>query len=482
MALLNNLHPPLIWKYFEEITQIPRSSKHEERIVEYLINFALQHNLEYKKDAIGNLLIYKPASPGKDTTPLIVLQSHVDMVCEKNSDYTHDFLTDPIKPYIDGEWVKAMGTTLGADDGIGMAAMMAVLADQSLQHGSLECLFTVDEETGLTGAFELQKDFFTGKTLINLDSEDEGELFIGCAGGIDTKAVFDFTYQFVEENQMAFLVSVTGLQGGHSGDEIHKGLGNAVKIMTQLIWEVTTSLGAKLNRFDGGNLKNASPREAFATIIIDQNKKPLFYSLIHEFIEKKADEFSQTEIGLSINFDEIPTPEFQLETEFQNHLIKSLLDCPHGVIALSKDIAGLVETSSNLASIKFIDKKQVLITTSQRSSVDSAKREISSKVARIFSLAGADIEHSNSYPGWTPDLNSKILAKTSEIYYSVFKTQPKVKAIHAGLECGLFLEKSPGLDMISFGPTLRGVHSPDERLYIPSVEKFWRLLVTVVSS
>jgi len=482
MSRLNSLYPSLIWKYFDEITQIPRPSKHEERIIEYLIEFANQQNLKYKKDAVGNLLINKPASPGKNSLSVIVLQSHVDMVCEKNSDYDHDFLIDPIKPYIDGDWVKASGTTLGADDGIGMAAMLAVLADKTLQHGPLECLFTIDEETGLNGAFELQEAFFTAKTLINLDSEEESELFIGCAGGIDTKAVFDFNYKFVEDKQKAFLVSVTGLKGGHSGDEIHKGHGNAVKIMAELLWEAFISLGVKLNRFDGGNLKNAIPREAFATIILEQNNEAQFYSLIRQFTETKTKAFSSIDAGLSISFDEIPVPEFKLEKEFQHGLLKSLLDCPNGVIAWSKEIPGLVETSTNLASVKFLEKKQVQVISSQRSSVDLAKRELASKVAHTFSSAGAQTEHSKGYPGWTPDLNSKILAKTIEAYFRLFNTKPKVKAIHAGLECGLFLEKSPGMDMISFGPTMMGVHSPDERLYIPSVEKFWKLLVQVLST
>jgi dipeptidase D len=482
MNLLPDLNSSAIWKYFEEITQIPRPSKHEERIIDYLIEFAGKHNLACKKDPIGNVLISKPASCGKENGEVFVLQSHVDMVCEKNAGVSHDFLNDPIKPYIDGEWVKATGTTLGADDGIGMAAMLAVLSDTTLIHGPLECLFTVDEETGLTGAFELQDGFFTGKTLINLDSEDEGELYIGCAGGIDTKAIFDFTYQGVEGQQKAFLVSVTGLQGGHSGDEIHKGFGNAVKIMTQLLWETYNTLGAGLNRFDGGNLKNAIPREAFATIIVDNENEQRFYSLLNQFTESKKKEFAQTDAGLSISYDEIPTPDFKLDKKFQKGMIKALMDCPNGVIAWSKDIPGLVETSTNLASIKFIDKKQVLITTSQRSSVDSAKKELAKNVAQIFSNAGAQIEHSKGYPGWTPNLNSKILSKTSETYRRLFQTEAQIKAIHAGLECGLFLEKSAELDMISIGPTIRGVHSPNERLHIPSVEKFWQLLVEIIKN
>ena len=480
MNLLPNLNPSSIWKYFGEITQIPRPSKHEERIIDYLIEFAGKHNLVCKKDQIGNVLISKSATIGKENDQVIVLQSHVDMVCEKNATISHDFLNDPIKPYIDGEWVKATGTTLGADDGIGMAAMLAVLTDTTLTHGPLECLFTVDEETGLTGAFELQNGFFSGKTLINLDSEDEGELYIGCAGGIDTKAIFDYTYQAIEGHKKAFLVSVTGLQGGHSGDEIHKGFGNAVKIMAQLIWETYNMLAVGLNRFDGGNLKNAIPREAFATIFVDQDNEQQFYAFIHQFTESKKKEFSETESDLSISFDEIPIPDFRLEEDFQNRLIKSLLDCPHGVISWSTEIPGLVETSTNLASVKFIDKKQVHITTSQRSSVDSAKKEVAKNIAQIFSTAGAQIEHSKGYPGWTPNLNSKILSKTAETYRRLFQTEPKIKAIHAGLECGLFLEKSSGLDMISIGPTLRGVHSPNERLHIPSVEKFWQLLVEII--
>jgi dipeptidase D len=480
MTILNNLQPTSLWQYFEAITKIPRPSKKEEKIISFLIEFAKLNNLELKKDDVGNLLMFKPASNSKRNSPTVVLQSHVDMVCEKNASKIHDFTKDPLDVYIEGEWVKADGTTLGADDGIGIAAMLAILSDSSLEHGPLECLFTVDEETGLTGAFELSAGFFKGKTLINLDSEDEGELFIGCAGGIDTSAIFDFSCQPVFENYKSYQISVTGLQGGHSGDEIHKGRGNAIKIITNFLSEAFEKTGAELHRLEGGNLKNAIPREAFATVLLPPAMEKQFLSLCHSYLGKTHQELLQTEPSYSFATAPVPTPETKLEKEFANRLINALSDCPHGVISWSRDIDDLVETSTNLASIKFISDKQVLVTTSQRSSVETEKHSIAQRVEAIFSAAGAKVSHSKGYPGWTPNLQSQLLQITSNVYFDLFKEKAKIKAIHAGLECGLFLEKYPGLDMISFGPTIKGAHSPDERLHIPSVDKFWKLLLNVL--
>lgn len=480
MAIFDNLPPSSLWQYFEAITKIPRPSKKEEKIISFLIDFANLHNLKFKKDDAGNLLVCKPASESKKDSPTIVLQSHVDMVCEKNASKVHDFNNDPLDVYIDGEWVKAKGTTLGADDGIGVAAMMAVLSDSSIEHGPLECLFTVDEETGLTGAFELSAGFFKGKILINLDSEDEGELFIGCAGGIDTSAVFDFTYQTVSHRYKSYLISVTGLQGGHSGDEIHKNRGNAIKIIASFLSQAITNTDADLHRLEGGNLKNAIPREAFATVLIDPSREEQFLTWCESFLEKTKQELLQTEPSFSFVVDPIPTPETKLDKGFTARLLKAILTCPHGVISWSKDIEDLVETSTNLASVKFITNKQILITTSQRSSVETSKHAIAQQVATIFSDAGAGISHSKGYPGWAPNLQSQLLQITSKAYVELFNERAKIKAIHAGLECGLFLEKYPELDMISFGPTIKGAHSPDERLHISSVEKFWKLLLNVL--
>ncbi len=480
MTTLEHLQPQSLWKYFEEITGIPRPSKHEGQIIAFLENFAIEHHLAYKKDKIGNLLIYKPGSKSHNSTSAIVLQCHVDMVGEKNSEVIHDFLKDPIKPYVDGDWVKAKGTTLGADDGIGVAAMMNVLADTSLEHGPLECLFTLDEETGLTGAFELAPNFFSGNTLLNLDSEDEGILFIGCAGGMDTNVKFKYTPQPVLNNYNAYTISITGLLGGHSGDEIHKGRGNAIKIMTDFLLEATRQAGAELHKFEGGNLKNAIPREAFATVLVSASMTESFVNLCKTFVNTIKRTFSTVDPALSFKVDKVTTPDTRLKKDFQLKLLEALKECPHGVIAWSKDIPGLVETSTNLASVRFNENDEILVTTNQRSSIEASRKNVADQIARIFSNAGAEIEHSTGYPGWAPNMNSEILRVTSQTYEDLFSEHPKVTAIHAGLECGLFLEKYPNLDMISFGPTIYGAHSPDERLNIPSVTKFWDLLVEVL--
>src|ERR1035437_4310303 len=480
MTTFEHLQPHSLWKYFEEITSIPRPSKHEGQIISFLENFAIQHHLDYKKDNIGNLLIYKPGSKLHKGTSAIVLQSHVDMVCEKNSEVVHDFLKDPIKPYVDGDWVKAKGTTLGADDGIGVAAMMNVLTDTSLEHGSLECLFTLDEEPGLTGAFEITPNFFSGNTLLNLDSEDEGILFIGCAGGMDTTIKFNYLPQPALNNYNAYAVSVTGLLGGHSGDEIHKGRGNAIKIMTDFLLEATHKTGAELHKFEGGNLKNAIPREAFATMLVSASMTEAFANLCKTFSKDIKKTFSTIDPALSFRADKVPTPETRLKKDFQLKFLEALKQCPHGVITWSKDIPGMVETSTNLASVRFNEHDEILVTTNQRSSIEESKKNVADQIARIFSNAGADIEHSTGYPGWAPNMNSEILRVTSQAYDDLFKAHPKITTIHAGLECGLFLEKYPKLDMISFGPTIYGAHSPDERLNIPSVNKFWDLLVEVL--
>jgi dipeptidase D len=480
MAIFENTEPSLVWQNFEAITKIPRPSKHEEEIVAFLCDFAGKNNFEYKKDAVGNVLIKKKACKSKIVAAPVVLQSHVDMVCEKKAGFKHDFLKDSIKPYIDGEWVKARNTTLGADDGIGVATMMSILTDTSVEHGPLECLFTVDEETGLTGAFNLPAGFFNGKTLINLDSEDEGIIFIGCAGGMDTTAVFNIVQQHVNEKCDAYLISITGLKGGHSGDDIHKGHGNALKIMVNFLWEATEKLGIELHNFEGGNLKNAIPREAFASVLVPLSLSGKFQESCNLHFNGIQKDIIKTEPDFSFSVEKISVPETKFEKGFQLKFLEALMKCPHGVISWSKDIEGLVETSTNLASIKHCENSEVIITTSQRSSIEIAKKNIASDVAGIFSRAGAEIKHTNEYPGWTPDINSPLLKIAAETYNELFLVQPQIKAIHAGLECGLFLEKYPDLDMISIGPTIYGVHSPDERLNIPSVKKFWDLLVTVL--
>lgn len=482
MVTLNELEPTALWKYFFTICEIPRPSKKEEKIRSYLVRFAQERKLEYKVDKAGNVLIVKKAYPGMEDRKVVVLQSHLDMVCEKNSDSSHNFETDPIIPIIEQGWVKARGTTLGADDGIGIAAQLAILDSSQVKHGPLECLFTVDEETGLSGAFSLQPGFFSGKVLLNLDSEDEGEIFIGCAGGNDTLATFRFKPKKLPFQHIAFEVSVKGLKGGHSGDDIHKGLGNSNKIITRFLWNVTRSFNARIAHIDGGNLRNAIAREAKAIFTIPaENYKPCL-AYFEEFSEMVKNELRSTEPGLQMNLFQADLPETIINKKTHHRLLTSLYACPHGVVEWSRDIPGLVETSTNLASVKFTGENEILVTTSQRSSVESARSDISEQVRIIFEMGKGEVTKSTGYPGWKPDPGSRILQAAQQSYRELFGKDPLVKAIHAGLECGLFLEKYPDLDMISFGPTIKGAHSPDERIEIESAGKFWKLLIHILEN
>ena len=480
MSAISQLSPRLVWEQFDAITQVPRPSKKEGRIIEYLIAFAREHGIEYQKDAIGNVVMRKPATPGFEERPTVVLQAHMDMVCEKNSDVDFDFENDPIRTRIDGEWVRAEGTTLGADCGIGMAAALAVLIDPEAQHGPVEALFTVDEETGLTGAFELGDDMLTGKYLINLDSEDEGEIFIGCAGGIDTIATFRYAMTPAPRDYTFFRVDVSDLLGGHSGDDIDKGRVNSNKTLARLMWDGMQSCELKLSYFEGGNLRNAIPREAYAIFGVPMHLKEDFLVRYRLFEADLEAEFRLREPHFKMTINEMPFVEEVLDAQTQFGLIYALVGVPNGVVAMSFAMPGLVETSTNLASVKFESDNRIVVTSSQRSSVESAKTYVMQMVESVFALAGADVAHSDGYPGWNPDPQSKLLDVTKAGYRRLFGTEPKVRAIHAGLECGLFLEKYPHLEMVSFGPTLRGVHSPDERLEIATVDKFWRLLLEVL--
>lgn len=479
MTELLQLEPKILWRHFSGILRIPRPSDHEEQIREFLIRFAKERNLPFEVDKAGNLLIRKPASPGMENHSGVCLQSHLDMVCEKNSDCQFDFLTDPIQAYIEGDWIKAKGTTLGGDDGIGIAAQMAILDSSGLVHGPLECLFTVAEETGLNGAFGIQPGFLRSKILINLDSEDEGELFIGCAGGMDLTAWFDFLKEIVPDDHKAMKMTVKGLNGGHSGDDIHKGLGNANKILCRFLWEFSDDFDIRIHNFDGGNLRNAIAREAEAIITLPESNKDDVIKAFDLFRLEVKHEMIRTEPGLELSLSDYPLPEWVIDEDCQCNLLNALYACPHGVLSWSQTIPGLVETSTNLAAVKF-DQDRIKVTTSQRSSIESAKRNMSNMVESVFLLAGTYTERSTGYPGWNPNPDSMILKITDETYEELFHQKPLVKAIHAGLECGLFLEKFPALDMISFGPTIKGAHSPDERLSISSALKFWNLLIEVL--
>ena len=479
MSEIVNLEPRLVWEQFEAITRVPRPSKKEGKIISFLVDFATKHGIEYRKDAIGNVVMRKPATPGYEDRPTVILQAHMDMVCEKNSDVEFDFERDAIRPRIDGGWVKAEGTTLGADCGIGMAAALAALIDPEAEHGPLEALFTVDEETGLTGAFELGEGMLTGKYLINLDSEDEGELFIGCAGGIDTIATFRYRMEEAPKNYAFFRVDVSDLLGGHSGDDIDKGRVNSNKTVARLLWDGMQSFELRLCYFCGGNLRNAIPREAYAIFGIPARFREEFLKRYKLFAADLDAEFRLREPNFRITLNEMPEMDRVLDARTQFGLVYSLVGVPNGVVAMSFAVPGLVETSTNLASVKFEGDDRIVVTSSQRSSVESAKTYVMQMVESVFALAGADVAHSDGYPGWTPDPRSRLLEVTADSYRRLFAAEPKVRAIHAGLECGLFLEKYPDLEMVSFGPTLRGVHSPDERLEIATVPKFWELLKEV---
>ena len=473
------LKPASVFHYFAEICKVPRPSKKEEKIIAYLQNFAKEQGLESKTDEAGNILIKKPATPGKENLKTVILQSHIDMVCEKNSDSNHDFLNDPIETYIDGEWLKAKGTTLGADNGIGMAAQLAVLAANDIEHGPIECLFTVDEETGLTGAFALKEGFMDGDILINLDSEDEGELFIGCAGGANTTAEFAYEEIDAPQDYFFFNVAIKGLTGGHSGDDISKNRANANKLLNRFLSQLAAKYDLYLCEIDGGNLHNAIPREARALCAVPMKHKEDVRIDMNIYTAEIENEFSVTEPNLRTELGSESPCAKAIDRDTVIRLLKSVYAVHHGVYAWSQDMPGLVETSSNLASIKMVDGK-IKIVTSQRSSILSSRKDMSEVVRSAFLLGGAEVTTGDGYPGWKPNPASPILKVAIESYKRLFGVEPKVKAIHAGLECGLFLEKYPHLDMFSTGPTLRGVHSPDERMHIPAVDKFWQHLLDVL--
>ncbi|BEG98253.1 aminoacyl-histidine dipeptidase [Bacteroides sedimenti] len=474
------LKPVEVFHFFEEICKVPRPSKKEEKIIQYLIAFANKYKLESKIDEAGNILIKKPATKGKEHLHTVVLQSHIDMVCEKNSDVDHDFMNDPIQTIVDGEWLKAKGTTLGADNGIGVATQLAVLSSDEIEHGPLECLFTVDEETGLTGAFALKEGFISGDILINLDSEDEGELFIGCAGGANTLA--EYTYQPISapKDYFYFRVDIKGLSGGHSGDDINKNRANANKQLVRFLSILADKYDLYLCEINGGNLHNAIPREAYAVCAVPMAYKEPIRIDLNVFASEVEAEYAVTEPNMKWVLQSESPVSVAIDRETTTRLIKSLYAVFNGVFAMSQEIPGFVETSSNLASIKMSDNNIIRVVTSQRSSTLSSRKDVSAAVKAAFELGGAKVNVGDGYPGWKPNPASPILKVAQETYIRLFGVEPKVKAIHAGLECGLFLEKYPSLDMVSFGPTLRGVHSPDERMLIPTVDKFWRHLLEVL--
>lgn len=477
-----NLQPKMLFEYFAQICEIPHGSKNEEKISLFLQEFGKSLGLETVADAAGNVLIKKPATPGYENRKTIILQSHMDMVCDKRADVEHDFKTDPIKTYVDGEWLKAQGTTLGADNGVGVAASMAVLADNTLKHGPINCLFTVDEETGLTGAEALDAEMLQGDILLNLDSEDEGEIFIGCAGGVCNYAEFKYFWNIISGDLFFMKAEISNLTGGHSGDDINKGRANANKLLNRFLCRVAEKYEFYLCDIAGGSLHNAIPREASAVFAVQSADKESVRVDFNVFAAEVQEEFAATDPNMRLVLQSTEPMHRSFDKNTTDALLKSLRAVFNGVFAMSQDVPGLVETSSNLASVRNNGENTITITTSQRSSIVSARDNVSDCVRAAFELGGANVITKGHYPGWKPNVNSEILKVACDEYKKMSGEEAKIKAIHAGLECGLFLEKAPHLDMISFGPTMRGVHSPDEKLSIPSTERFWKHLSAILEN
>ncbi len=478
---ISHLEPTHVWRIFEDMCQIPRPSKHEAKIIDYVKSFGEKLGLETTVDEVGNVLIRKPATAGMEDRQTVVLQGHLDMVPQKNNDTVHDFLTDPIQPYIDGDWVKAKGTTLGADNGIGAAAALAILEADDLSHGPLECLFTIDEETGMTGAFGLKPGWLRGDILINLDSEDEGELYIGCAGGIDTNVTFSYTPENVPADYVAYEVEVKGLRGGHSGLDINLGRGNANKLLNRLLWKANRDMELQLTSIKGGSLRNAIPREAKAVVVVPSAHAAAFEALAKSLDETIRKELATADPGFTLLIRKTSTPPAVLDKATCKQLFDAIYACPNGVVRMVAEMPEIVETSTNLAIIESTDK-QVVISTLQRSSVDSAKDDLCQMMRATFELAGGNVVHEGAYPGWKPNIDSPILKTMKDVYLKDFGKVPDQKVIHAGLECGLLGGVYPNLDMISFGPTIRNPHSPDEMVHIKSVAKFYDFLAATLKN
>lgn len=476
-----NLEPKALWENFYSLTQIPRPSKHEEKIQEFMLKFGKSLGLETEKDAVGNVMIRKPATPGMENRKGIVMQGHLDMVPQKNNDTKHDFQLDPIDAWIDGDWVKARGTTLGADNGMGVAAAMAVLASKELVHGPVEALFTCDEETGMTGAFGLQGGWLKGDILLNMDSEDEGELYVGCAGGVNGSIEFEYDEMIVPKGYAPYKLIVKGLKGGHSGLDINLGRGNANKLLVRFLKYATREMDVRLAEINGGGMRNAIPREAYAVVVVPNEAVPEFLAAVSKYEAIYGAELNMAEPNLSFKAEETDKPKSLIDERVQDDMIDAVYACPNGTIRLSDSMPGLVETSTNLATVKS-ENGVISVKCLLRSSVDSAKDDLCEQVESVFSLAGAMVRFDGAYPGWKPNMDSAILQQMKVIYENKFGRVPEVKAIHAGLECGILGGNYPHWDMISFGPTMRFPHSPDEKVNIPTVQKFWDFLVETLKN
>ncbi len=478
----SELKPSCVFEQFARINEIPRPSKHEGRMIEFLKEFGKANNLDTKVDETGNVLISKPATPGYENRRTVVLQSHMDMVCEKLVDLDFDFHKDAIQTYIDGEWLKAKGTTLGADDGIGVAIELAILESKDIEHGPIECLFTVDEETGLTGAMGMKGDFLSGEMLINLDSEDEGQIFVSCAGGMTTDATFTFTKEDAPSGYFFAKISLKGLVGGHSGDDINKKRANAIKVLTRFLYKQQNKLDLRLASFNAGKLHNAIPRDGVVIVAVPQDKKEDLRADWNVFMSEVEDEFHVTEKAMDFAMSSAGA-ERVMPLEVSQRIIRALQAVDNGIFAMCQDeaLAWMVETSNNVASV-VTTETTVKVVASQRSNVMSNLENQANTIKATFELAGAEIKQKDPYPAWKMNPDSKLTKAVVESYKKLFNKEPKVLGIHAGLECGLFSEKYPNLDMVSFGPTLRGVHSPDERLHIPTVQMVWDHLLEILKN
>ncbi|HEY0176878.1 MAG TPA: aminoacyl-histidine dipeptidase [Pedobacter sp.] len=476
---VRNLEPQELWQNFASLNAIPRASKKEEQVIAFIFEFGQNLGLETLKDPIGNVVIKKAATPGMEDRKTVVLQSHLDMVHQKNSDTVFNFAEQGIDMFADGDWVKARGTTLGADNGIGVAAIMAILASSSVVHPALEAMFTIDEETGMTGAKQLDPANFSGSILLNLDTEEDDELTIGCAGGIDTNTVYNYQQEITAAQSTAFEIRIKGLLGGHSGMDIHKGRANANKLMNRLFYTISQTIGMQLHSLDGGSLRNAIPRESAAVVVIPYGQKELFLLLLKQYSETLTEEYRSIEPSLTVTAREVPLPSKVMVNADFKKIVNTIYALPNGVFRMSPDIKDLVEASTNLARV--IVKDGEFITQSlQRSSVESTKSDVSNALKAAFENMGCTVQQAGDYPGWKPDPDSDILKLMVGLYQQIFGKEPKVEACHAGLECGILGSHLPGMDMISFGPTIRGAHSPDERVQISSVKKFWTYLLAVL--
>jgi dipeptidase D len=478
---IRSLEPQILWNHFADLNAVPRPSKKEERVRQFMVDSGNKLGLETIVDKIGNVIIKKPASAGMENRKTIILQAHLDMVHQKNSDTTFDFDTQGIEMLVDGDWVKANGTTLGADNGIGVAAIMAVLSSNEIAHPAVEAFFTIDEETGMTGAMQMDGSLFKGEILLNIDTEDDDELSIGCAGGIDTNTSFSYSEVELKPNSKTVEISIRGLLGGHSGMDIDKGRGNANKWMARILWEISREIPIQLVSFDGGSLRNAIPREATATIAISSSDVAKFHDLFDTQVATLKEEYKSIEPAINIQAKETNVAEKAMSDEDFKRIINLLCSVHNGVFRMSPDIAGLVEASSSLARI-IINKGTFTSQSLQRSSVESTKSEVAMAIRCAFENIGCEVVQGGEYPGWQPNPNSAILNVMEDLYKKMFNENPKVKACHAGLECGILGKHLPGVDMISFGPNIRAAHSPDEKVQISSVQKFWEFYIETLKS